>query len=53
MKLLSVEIGHSFLHTKECGNAFPVRNEWISPCNFPINPLNNPKILKKNKKKKP
>ena len=41
----AVEI--SFLHIKGCGNAIPVRNEEISPCNFTINPLKNHRILKK------
>ena len=28
----AVEI--AFLHTKGCGDAIPIRNERISPCNF-------------------
>ena len=35
----AVEI--SFLTTKGCWNAIPVRNEDISLCNFSINPLKN------------
>ena len=32
-------LGISFLPTKGCGNAIPVRNEEILPWNFLINPL--------------
>ena len=38
-----------FLHTKECWNVIPVRNEEISPCNF-SSPLKNHRILKEEKK---
>ena len=41
----AVEI--SVFHTNGYGNAIPVRNEEISPCNFSINPLKNQHILKK------
>ena len=40
-------ISTSFLFTKGCRNAIPVRNEEISPCKYSINPLKNHRILKK------
>ena len=39
----AVEI--EFLHTKECGNSFLVRNDGILPYNFSINPSKNHRIL--------
>ena len=39
------------ISTSPFGNAIPVRNEEISPCNFSINPLKIV-VLKENKDKK-